>query len=98
MERQTPLVILVNRYSSTSFGGEDPGRPRISRDPRREEHTIWTAVAPGDVPTVRTYGDTRPHDPAPRASAQMPRRTRANPQARGLQPAKLRHTDKSRGR
>jgi hypothetical protein len=29
-----------------------------SRDPRREECTICTAVAPEAVFTVRTYGDT----------------------------------------
>ncbi len=33
----------------------------ISRDPRREEYTICTAVTPEDVFTVRTYGDTRSH-------------------------------------
>jgi hypothetical protein len=27
---QSPFVILVHRYSSTSFGGEDSGRPRAS--------------------------------------------------------------------
>jgi hypothetical protein len=29
-----------------------------SRDPRRDECTIWAAVAPEEVLTVRTYGDT----------------------------------------
>ena len=38
----------------------DP-RWSISREPRREEYTICTAVAPEDVFTVRTYGDTRLH-------------------------------------
>ena len=28
----------------------------MSRDPRCEEYTIWTAVAPDAVFTVRTYG------------------------------------------
>ena len=28
----------------------------MSRDPRCEEYTICTAVAPDDVLTVRTYG------------------------------------------
>jgi hypothetical protein len=32
----------------------------ISRDPRREEYTIRTAVAADAVFTVRTYGDTAP--------------------------------------
>ncbi len=39
--------------------GADP-RCSISRDPRWEEYTICTAVAPDDVFTVRTYGDIRP--------------------------------------
>jgi hypothetical protein len=30
----------------------------ISREPRRDEYTIWTAVAPEAVFTVRTYGAT----------------------------------------
>jgi hypothetical protein len=30
----------------------------MSREPRREEYTIWTAVAPEAVFTVRTYGAT----------------------------------------
>ena len=37
----------------------DP-RCSMSRDPRREECTICTAVAPDAVFTVRTYGDTSP--------------------------------------
>ena len=32
----------------------------MSRDPRRDECTICTAVAPDAVFTVRTYGDTSP--------------------------------------
>jgi len=32
----------------------------ISRDPRRDEYTICTAVAPDAVLTVRRYGDTTP--------------------------------------
>lgn len=38
-------------------------RPRcsISREPRLDEYTICTAVAPDDIFTIRTYGDTRPH-------------------------------------
>ena len=36
----------------------------MSRDLRREEYTICTAVAPDAVFTVRTYGDTAPpYDP-----------------------------------
>ncbi len=37
----------------------DP-RCSIVRAPRRIEYTIWTAVAPDAVFTVRTYGDTSP--------------------------------------
>lgn len=33
----------------------------ICRAPRREEHTIWTAVAPDEIFTVRTLDD----EPAP---------------------------------
>jgi hypothetical protein len=32
----------------------------MSREPRRLEHTICTAIAPEAVFTVRTNGDTRP--------------------------------------
>jgi hypothetical protein len=35
----------------------------ISRDPRREDHTICTAVAPDAVFTVRTYGTGPLYDP-----------------------------------
>ena len=38
----------------------------LARAARREEYTICTAVAPEDVLTVRTYGDTRPpYGPGP---------------------------------
>ena len=33
------------------------------RDPRREDHTIWTAVAPDAVFTVRTYATRRDYEP-----------------------------------
>jgi hypothetical protein len=35
----------------------------ISRDPRREEYTICTAVAPDAVFTVRTYGTRQLYGP-----------------------------------
>jgi hypothetical protein len=35
----------------------------ISRDPRREEYTICTAVAPDAVFTVRTYGTGQLYNP-----------------------------------
>ena len=44
--------------SSSASSCADP-RCSISRDPRREDHTTCTAVAPEVVFTVRTYG-TRP--------------------------------------
>jgi hypothetical protein len=40
--------------------GGDVAMCSISRDPRWEECTICTAVAPEDVFTVRRYGDTTP--------------------------------------
>src|SRR5262249_14680021 len=39
-------------------------RCSIERDPRRDDHTICTAVAPELVLTVRTYA--RPHPTGPR--------------------------------
>ena len=44
--------------SSSASSCADP-RCSISRDPRREDHTTCTAVAPDDAFTVRIYG-TRP--------------------------------------
>lgn len=35
----------------------------MRRDPRRDEYTICTAVAPDEVVTVRTYATTRPYGP-----------------------------------
>ena len=35
----------------------------MSRDPRLEEYTIWTAVAPEAVLTVRTYATGADHEP-----------------------------------
>jgi hypothetical protein len=53
-----------------SFQQLQPGAPlcadpkcSISRDPRREEYTICTAVAPDDVFTVRTYGTRQLYEP-----------------------------------
>jgi hypothetical protein len=45
--------------SSPALSCADP-RCSIWRDPRREDHTTCTAVAPDVVFTVRMYG-TRPH-------------------------------------
>ena len=46
---------------STSSSASSCAEPRcsIARDPRREDHTICTAVAPDAVFTVRTYATTR---------------------------------------
>jgi hypothetical protein len=33
------------------------------REPRREEYTIWTAIAPEAVFTVRTYATRRDYEP-----------------------------------
>ena len=61
----------------------DP-RCSISRDPRREEYTICTAVAPDDVFTVRTYGTRQLTDTQlvrtsdhhnPRTTGQQPTRS-----------------------
>ena len=38
-------------------------RCSISRDPRRDDHTTCTAVAPDTVFTVRTYAATRDNGP-----------------------------------
>jgi hypothetical protein len=56
----------------------------ISREPRWEEYTICTAVAPGDVFTVRRYGDTRPQYGLP--SAQIDHSPATNLQVIDLQP------------
>jgi len=57
----------------------DP-RCSISRDPQWEEYTICTAVAPDDVFTVRTYGDTRQpygHPPSAHFQPHKPRNRRS---------------------
>ena len=40
--------------SSSASSWAEPMCPMF-RDPRREDHTTWTAVAPDAVVTVRTY-------------------------------------------
>jgi len=49
--------------SSTASVCAEPMCSRL-RDPRREEYTICTAVAPEAVFTVRTYATKRPYGPA----------------------------------
>jgi hypothetical protein len=34
----------------------------MSREPRRQEYTIWTAVAPDAVFTVRTYATAKDYE------------------------------------
>jgi hypothetical protein len=54
-------------------------------------------VAPDDVFTVRTYGDTRPrYGPKPPASAQISGLMRTNPQVNAPRPAKVHDRDQSR--
>ena len=67
----------------------------IFRDPRRNDHTIWTAVAPDEVFTVRAR--TPPDEATGNhpASAQICCRQSANQQATGLQPSQPRSSDKS---
>ena len=60
----------------------------ISRDPRREEYTTCTAVAPDPVFTVRTYGDTTtPY--GPRISAKIHSRQAGKPLVRGICPTQV---------
>jgi hypothetical protein len=47
------------------------------RDPRFEDHTTWTAVAPDEVFTVRTYATTREYEPQPGTAAANRELTRA---------------------
>ena len=54
----------------------------ILRDPRREDQTIWTAVAPDAVFTVRTYATRRDYEP--QLSAQIRRLRLANQQLTAL--------------
>jgi len=65
----------------------------IERDPRRDDHTICTAVAPELVFTVRTYATTAPYGPTP--SAQIRTSREPNPQVTALQDRESRHSDKS---
>ena len=68
----------------------------IERDPRRDDHTICTAVAPELVFTVRTYATQGPYGPPP--SAQIRTRIQLNPQVTALQDRRTRNTDKSQVR
>jgi hypothetical protein len=42
----------------------------ISRDPRRDDHTTWTAVAPDFVFTVRPYGTRSAYEARHRRAGQ----------------------------
>jgi hypothetical protein len=73
--------VLSRRGLHTSNSASSWADPMcsMSRDPRREECTICTAMAPGPVFTMRTYGDTGiPYGPG--HSAQIRPARRANPQ------------------
>jgi hypothetical protein len=63
------------------------------RDPRREDHTTWTAVAPDEVFTVRTYTTTGDYEPWP--SAQLRRPQPLNQQATALTLGRPGSSDKS---
>jgi hypothetical protein len=65
----------------------------IERDPRRDDHTICTDVAPELVLTVRTYATTAPHDPT--TSTQIRTSREPNHQLTALQDRESRHSDKS---
>ena len=56
LPRRHPLRGGFSSSSSTSSCADS--MCSISREPRRDEYTIWTAVAPEAVFTVRTYGAT----------------------------------------
>jgi DNA-binding GntR family transcriptional regulator len=64
------------------------------RAPRREECTIWTAIAPDGVFTVRTYATTK--QPMGPASAQVQAARSANPPVTALRPRETHPGDKSR--
>ena len=65
----------------------------MERDPRRDDHTICTAVAPELVFTVRTYATQAPYGPV--ASAQIRTRNSPNPQFTALHSRRTRNSDKS---
>ena len=79
----------ANRCAAAAFSAATPASSRaeprcsILRDPRREDHTTCTAVAPKDVFTVRTYATQAPYGPL--ASAQIRTSTSPNPQFTALQ-------------
>jgi|HubBroStandDraft_6_1064221.scaffolds.fasta_scaffold3283599_1 hypothetical protein len=65
----------------------------IFRDPRWQDHTTWTAVAPDAVFTVRTYATRRDYEL--RRSAQILYSQPTNQQLTALQPNRSRSGDKS---
>jgi hypothetical protein len=71
----------------------------MSREPRRFEYTICTAVAPEAVFTVRTNGDTGPpYGPQrPPISVHIPAPTPAKPQVKTLPPTDHHDREPSRG-
>ena len=68
-------------------------RCSIERDPRRDDHTICTAVAPELVFSVRTYATNAPYEARP--SAQIRTSCPINLQVTALQRRGTHHSDKS---
>ena len=62
---RAPVARLPAAAFSASSSAASCADPMCStlRDPRREDHTIWTAVAPDAVFTVRTYATRRDYEP-----------------------------------
>src|SRR4029077_1560276 len=89
----------ANRSAAAAFNAANSASSRadprcsIERDPRRDDHTICTAIAPELVFTVRTYATAAPYGPAPSAQIRTNRPT--NPQATALRHQPTRHSDKS---
>src|SRR5262249_52304727 len=81
--------VKPRRCRAAAFSSSTPAplcadpRCSISRDPRWEEYTICTAVAPEDVFTVRTYGTRQLYGHPASAHFQSPQPTKpqvSNPQ------------------
>jgi hypothetical protein len=85
--RSSSVCPAANRCAAAAFNAANAASSRaeprcsIERDPRRDDHTICTAVAPELVFTVRTYATSAPygsrlvHKSAP--TARRPRRSQA---------------------
>ena len=80
---------------SASTSASSCAEPMCSmfRDPRREDHAIWTAVALEAVFTVRPSATRRDYES--RISAQIRRRQPTTQQFTALRPSRSRSSDKS---